>query len=62
MVLNSISEFHLVMFEKLQLFMPFLSVVVVVVVVVIIIIFLVDENGGTMLRCPAYARAAWVLS
>ena len=57
MVLNSISEFHLVMFEKLQLFMTFLSVVVV-----IIIIFLVDENGGTMLRCPAYARAAWVLS
>ena len=48
------------MFEKLQLFMPFLSVVVVVVV--IIIIFLVDENGGTMLRCPAYAGAAWVLS
>ena len=59
MVLNSISEFHLVMFEKLQLFMPFLSDVVVVV---IIIIFLVDENGRTMLRCPAYSRAAWVLS
>ena len=56
MVLNSISEFHLVMFEKLQLFMTFLSDVV------IIIIFLVDENGGTMLRCPAYSRAAWVLS
>ena len=47
------------MFEKLQLFMTFLSDVVVVV---IIIIFLVDENGGTMLRCPAYSRAAWVLS
>ena len=59
MVLNSISEFHLVMFEKLQLFMTFLFDVVVVV---IIIIFLVDENGGTMLRCPAYSRAAWVLS
>ena len=58
MVLNSISEFHLVMFEKLQLFMTFLSVVVVVVV----IFLLVDENGGTMLRCPAYAGAAWVLS
>ena len=56
MVLNSISEFHLVMFEKLQLFMTFLSVVVVV------IFLLVDENGGTMLRCPAYAGAAWVLS
>ena len=60
MVLNSISEFHLVMFEKLQLFMTVLSDVVVVVV--IIIIFLVDENGGTMLRCPVYSRAAWVLS
>ena len=57
MVLNSISEFHLVMFEKLQLFMTFLSLVVVVV-----IFLLVDENGGTMLRCPAYAGAAWVLS
>ena len=54
-VLNLISEFHLVMFKKLQLFMTFLSVVVV-------IFLLVDENGGTMLRCPAYAGAAWVLS
>ena len=55
MVLNSISEFHLVMFEKLQLFMTFLSVVVG-------IFLLVDKNGGTLLRCPAYAGAAWVLS
>ena len=31
MVLNLISEIHLVMFEKLQLFMTFLSVVVDVV-------------------------------
>ena len=54
------------MFEKLQLFMTFLSVVVVIYIYIyfffLSFFFLVDENGGTMLRCPAYAGAAWVLS
>ena len=27
----------------------------------VVVFFFVDENGGTMLRCAAYAGAAWVL-
>ena len=27
----------------------------------VVFFFFVDEDGGTMLRCAAYAGAAWVL-